>query len=125
SLSNRPTVGIHRDFYADQVLFNGDRLVILDFDLYCHGDPALDIGNFIGHLTEQALRLHNNPVAVEKAESAVRERFLELSGSEHRRAVEAYTNLTLARHIYLSDKFPERSHLTAPLLELCEEQLSK
>src|SRR5437773_3836244 len=29
---------------------------LLDFDLYCQGDPALDIGNFVGHLTEQSLR---------------------------------------------------------------------
>jgi hypothetical protein len=125
SLTNRPTVGIHRDFYADQILFNGDRLVILDFDLYCRGDPALDIGNFIGHLTEQALRLHNNPSALEPAESALRERFLERSGPEHRRAVDVYTNLTLTRHIFLSVKFPERSHLTTPLLEMCEERLRK
>jgi hypothetical protein len=125
SLTNRPGVGIHRDFYADQILSNGDRLTILDFDLYCHGDPALDIGNFIGHLTEQALRLHHNSTALEKAESALRERFLEISGTEHARAVDVYTNLTLARHIFLSAKFPQRSHLTEPLLELCEARLRK
>ncbi|HEY3221716.1 MAG TPA: phosphotransferase, partial [Gemmatimonadales bacterium] len=36
--------GIHRDFYPDQVLVAGERLYLLDFDLYSHGDPALDIG---------------------------------------------------------------------------------
>src|SRR2546426_9353652 len=38
------------------VIVNGERLFLLDFDLYCEGDPALDIGNFLGHITEQSLR---------------------------------------------------------------------
>jgi thiamine kinase-like enzyme len=45
--------GVHRDFYADQVLVSGQRLVLLDFDLYCVGDPALDVGNFLGHVTAE------------------------------------------------------------------------
>src|SRR5207247_2135027 len=40
---------IHRDFYADQILISGDRMYLLDWDLCCLGDPALDIGNFIAH----------------------------------------------------------------------------
>ena len=61
--------GIHRDFYSSQVIVerglqpastraggNGSgvnaalpgRLWLIDFDLYCQGDPALDVGNFIG-----------------------------------------------------------------------------
>src|ERR1041384_6961558 len=59
---NPPTpCGIHRDFYPAQVLVDGPRICLLDFDLYCLGDPALDIGNFIGHLTELGLRQHENP----------------------------------------------------------------
>lgn len=121
----RPALGIHRDFYSDQILFDGERICVLDFDLYCVGDPALDIGNFIGHLTEQSMRLHERVDALAKAEAGVRERFLELSGAVHQRAVDLYTNLTLARHIYLSTQFAERSHLTEPLLELCEERFSR
>src|SRR3972149_4862582 len=37
--------GIHRDFYSDHVIVDGLRLYLLDFDLYCEGDPGLDIGN--------------------------------------------------------------------------------
>src|SRR5262249_4394390 len=47
AVAGLPTTGIHRDFYADQVLVDGDRLVIVDFDLYCAGDPGLDPGNFL------------------------------------------------------------------------------
>jgi hypothetical protein len=124
-LGDRPTVGIHRDFYADQILFDGQRVYVLDLDLYCMGDPALDIGNFIGHLTEQSLRLHNRIDALQQAENALRDCFVELSGPSHRFAVDVYTNLTLARHIYLSAQFPDRANLTEPLLLLCEERFSK
>ncbi|MBA3651948.1 MAG: aminoglycoside phosphotransferase family protein, partial [Chthoniobacterales bacterium] len=44
--------GIHRDFYPDQVMVDNDRLYLLDFDLYCEGDPAIDLGNFVAHLRE-------------------------------------------------------------------------
>jgi len=44
--------GIHRDFYPAQVLVDGLRSWLLDLDLYCIGDPAIDVGNFIGHMTE-------------------------------------------------------------------------
>src|SRR5262245_26580973 len=33
------TRGIHRDFYPAQVLVNGTQLYLIDFDLYCQGDP--------------------------------------------------------------------------------------
>ncbi|MBL4829342.1 MAG: phosphotransferase [Aliivibrio sp.] len=48
---------IHRDFYHDQLLMNQHRLYLLDLDLCCFGDPALDIGNFIAHIEEQCLRV--------------------------------------------------------------------
>jgi Ser/Thr protein kinase RdoA (MazF antagonist) len=50
------TTGLHRDFYPDQVLVDGERLVLLDFDLYAQGPAALDAGNFLAHLVEHALR---------------------------------------------------------------------
>jgi hypothetical protein len=115
--------GIHRDFYQDQVLVDGPRLYLLDLDLYCEGDPGLDIGNFIGHLTEWSLRATGTPDAFAEQEEALEERFVELSGEESRAAVQAYATLTLARHIHLSTLFPERRPFTESLLELCEERL--
>ncbi len=41
---------------TDPVERPGVRLHLLDFDLYCRGCPALDIGNFMGHLAEEALK---------------------------------------------------------------------
>lgn len=115
--------GIHRDFYADQVLVDGERIYLLDFDLYCAGDPALDIGNFLGHIKEQSLRATGDPGSLAHLEAAMEERFVELSGEAARSAVHSYAALTLARHVHLSTLFPERRAFTGDLLDLCEERL--
>jgi hypothetical protein len=117
------TCGIHRDFYASQVIVEGDRLWLLDFDLYCQGDPALDAGNFIGHVTEQSLRECGSPDVLGEVERAVEDEFARLSGEKTRPALRLYRDLTLARHIFLSTKFPERQHTTERLLALCEGRL--
>jgi hypothetical protein len=118
-----PPRGIHRDFYADQVIVDGDRLYLIDFDVYCLGSPALDIGNFLGHITEQSLRTLGSPDALADVEHALEERFVELAGETSRPVVRSYATLTLARHVYLSTCFLERHPFTGPLLGLVEERL--
>jgi len=115
--------GIHRDFYSSQVIVDGARLWLIDFDCFCLGDPGLDVGNFIGHVSEQALRERGDAGAFRPVEQALEERFVELSGERVRAAVRAYTTLTLVRHIYLSTQFSERTHTTEGLLELCEQRV--
>lgn len=118
-----PHVGIHRDFYSDQVVVDGERLNVVDFDLYTAGDPALDIGNLIGHITEQALRELGSPHALGEVEIAAAERFAELrGGAASRRSVELYAALTVARHVFLADERPERASLVADLLDVAEER---
>jgi hypothetical protein len=119
----RVRCGIHRDFYSDQVIVDGFRLYLTDFDLYCDGDPGLDVGNFLGHITEQSLRTHGNPQALADRERAMEERFVELAGEATRPAVRTYATLTLVRHIYLSASFPDRRALTESLMDLCEQRL--
>jgi hypothetical protein len=116
--------GIHRDFYPDQVLVGCGRLYLLDFDLYSEGDPALDAGNFLGHVTEQSLRSTGKPDALADRERAFEDRFVELTGERCRAAVRAYGLLTLARHVALSTRFAERHPWTERLLELCEDRLA-
>lgn len=41
---------IHRDFYHDQILWDGQHLAILDLDDAAMGEPAVDIANFVAHL---------------------------------------------------------------------------
>jgi hypothetical protein len=115
--------GIHRDFYPDQVIVNGARLYLLDFDEYCEGDPAIDVGNCIGALTELSVRTFGDHEAFAPQERAMEERFVELAGDAVRPAVRSYALLTLVRHISISTQFPERRRFTERLLDLCEERL--
>jgi hypothetical protein len=117
------TCGVHRDFYPDQVIVEGRRLYLLDFDLYCEGDPALDAGNFRGHLVEYALRVLGDAEALRDCEQAFAQRFAELSGESPSGSAAAYTLLTLVRHIHLSMQFEQRTPFTEALLELCEQRL--
>lgn len=136
---------IHRDFYPDQVLAEPmqNRLYLIDFDLFCAGHPAIDVGNFIGHLTEQALRMHGNAKHYADLEQAFCKRYVELSYADagagaHTGAgvstaadvtahlehdIRVATLLTLVRHISLSTELAERQHLTGELLTLCELRL--
>jgi aminoglycoside phosphotransferase (APT) family kinase protein len=116
--------GVHRDFYHDQVLVDRERLWLLDLDLYCLGDPGLDVGNFVAHLTELALRRHGSAEALADREEAMTERFVELAGGAVRPAIRAYAALTLARHVSISAQLPDRRRHTGAILELCEQRLS-
>jgi aminoglycoside phosphotransferase (APT) family kinase protein len=42
---------VHGDFYDDQVLVADSGVVLLDFDAAGLGNPLLDVGNFLAHLT--------------------------------------------------------------------------
>jgi len=123
SLPGRQSCGIHRDFYPGQVIAKDRRLFLIDFDLYCLGDPALDVGNFIGHMMEESVRRFGRPDALADREAALEERFAELSDEEIRPRVQAYVTLTLARHVYLTTQFVERRPFTEALLELVESRL--
>ena len=46
---------IHGDFYADQVLADGEHVSIIDLDNTVRGNPASDLGLFIAHLERNAL----------------------------------------------------------------------
>ena len=127
-------VGVHRDFYPDQVLVNvsggGRRIYLLDLDLYSEGDPALDVGNFGAHLTELALRTTGDPSALADREQAMADRFTELAdrvgepADRVRKAVATYAALALARHVWISTRFPERQPFTERLLVLAIRRLA-
>ncbi|MBC1222717.1 phosphotransferase [Nostoc sp. UCD121] len=115
--------GIHRDFYPDQVIINSSRLYLIDLDLYCEGNPAIDIGNFIGHIKEHSLRILGRSEALSDWETALTERFIQLTNEEFKTSIESYITLTLVRHIHISTQFLERRPFTKTLLNLCEQRL--
>ena len=116
--------GIHRDCYADQILVDGGQLTWLDLDLFCLGDPALDVGNFAAHLMEDALRHHGSLHALQAHRQAFIDGFRQDAPHVDMTAIEGWTLLSLARHIQLSTQFDDRHATTLPLLEYCEHQLT-
>ncbi|MEZ6120305.1 MAG: phosphotransferase [Pirellulaceae bacterium] len=115
---------IHRDFYQDQVILNGSQVYLLDFDLACMGNPALDIGNFLGHVAEQSLRETGDSQSLAEVEQVLMDRYCALAGEHYRTAIQVYRTMTLVRHIYISSIMPERQQTTLPLIELCETLLN-
>lgn len=125
TLLSGPACGIHRDFYPDQLLVNGGRTYLLDLDLHCAGDPALDYGNYIGHLMEHSLRLTGRPDAYAEAEAELEDRFAGTKGHhDGRSAVRGYTTLTLVRLICISSIIADRQPFTELILESCEARLA-
>lgn len=115
--------GIHRDFYGDQIVVAGDRLYILDLDQFCEGDPALDIGNFLAHMTEQSIRLRGEPFAFDDARTSLLERAVRNGAG--RTTILIYDLLTLARHLWISTRIPDRGHTTPAILAECERRLER
>ncbi|MCC6232642.1 MAG: hypothetical protein IT580_08355, partial [Verrucomicrobiales bacterium] len=120
----QPTL-IHRDFYPDQVLVDGRRLWLLDLDFCTMGDPCVDHGNFLAHLTEWSLRTLGRADALRACEAAYREAALKSVGPGGAFRLEVYQTLSLARHVQLCTQFPERREWLPFLLELCEQRLSR
>ncbi|HEY9734702.1 MAG TPA: phosphotransferase [Trichocoleus sp.] len=136
-----PCCGIHRDFYGDQVLVESgqgqslgcDRIWLVDLDLYCQGHPALDIGNFVAHITEQSLRQGVDAAALADREKVLQETFVaawiasnpELANraEDLRYAIALYAALTLVRHIHISHRIASRRSLTREIVALCKSRL--
>ena len=116
--------GLHRDFHPDQILVDGDRMSLLDLDLYAVGDPALDVGNFSAHLTELSIRCHGRPDRFADLERRFEARYRTLFPAVSLHAIRVYRTLTLARHIRLSTVIAGRSGSTDALLDHCERELA-
>jgi hypothetical protein len=114
---------IHRDFHPGQVLIQANRFCLLDLDLFSLGDPALDIGNFIAHLSELGLREQDRAEFFSDREEGLVNRYVELNPAISREAIQVYKSLTLARHIFISTQFPDRRKATERILSWCERKL--
>ena len=51
---------IHRDFYDKQLIVDGERVALLDFDNLATGDRAQDYGNFLAHCRLRQLQEPHN-----------------------------------------------------------------
>lgn len=106
---------LHRDFYPDQVLVQPDRLVLLDLDLAAIGDPAVDIGNFIAHLTEYGLR-HGDADAHAAQQDAFLDGYAGVALLPDPARLSLLARLSLARHLHICLRIPDRAAIFDPLL---------
>ncbi|MGO1463061.1 MAG: phosphotransferase [Marinobacter sp.] len=119
SLEPTTNTSIHRDFYPEQVRVDGDTIWLLDFDLYAHSDPAIDLANFLAHLDELGLRRHGRLDALRPQGEAFRAAYNTVRPGISQRRVQRLRLVALARHIHLSQIIPGRSHTTSALIDHC------
>jgi aminoglycoside phosphotransferase (APT) family kinase protein len=107
---------LHRDFYHDQLLLTEDRVYLLDLDLAARGERALDAGNFLAHLHELSLRRPQEAPRLQAAAAEFSEAYASANAAITPAALHAFTFVSLARHLYLTTQFPDRTAFTEPLL---------
>ena len=71
----------HRDFYDKQILLDGKKLTVIDWDTFAMADPTLDFGNFTAHLKLRALQFPDLAPIFNKAEKLLEEK---ISGRERK-----------------------------------------
>jgi len=113
-------VPIHRDFYHDQLLIDADKLYLLDLDLMCYGDPALDIGNFVAHVQEQCLRVYGDLHYVDDKLDGFIHCYIGFAQQDITQSVKIYTLLSWVRHIFISQRIAERNGYTLEIIKYCE-----
>ncbi|EGA69478.1 hypothetical protein VISI1226_09869 [Vibrio sinaloensis DSM 21326] len=125
-LPHQPSRPIHRDFYHDQILVSEQTIYLLDFDLFCHGSPFIDVGNFVAHIQEQCLREVGDPFFAQTALDEFVHRYALLSGlTDSASAINTFRLLSLARHIAISQRIPARREFTPQIIGLCEDEIRK
>ncbi|MDX1927825.1 MAG: aminoglycoside phosphotransferase family protein [Pirellulaceae bacterium] len=127
SLPKSQMVPIHRDFYFDQVLVSGKHVYLLDLDLAAMGPAELDVGNYLAHLDEYAMRQPHSATSCHKLAEAFLSGYIARSSSVCMPAIATWRHLSLARHIALSARITGRSHTTLPLLDSmsCDARLAQ
>lgn len=114
--SQQPTC-IHRDFYPDQVIVDDYQIWLIDLDLAALGDPAIDVGNFLAHLAEYAIRRTGRSDAARPLETAFLRGYQSTGFDLPRRSIQTLKSVSLMRHIYISQLFEDRQRTTEVLLK--------
>jgi Ser/Thr protein kinase RdoA (MazF antagonist) len=123
SITHAPPGPIHRDFYPDQVLFDGPHTFVCDFDLYCLGHPGVDVGNYAAHLIEQGLRECGSITATNAIVESFLQRYVTRTGDVDMHSIETFVSLSLVRHTSISAGMPDRAAFTETILDSCEQRL--
>jgi hypothetical protein len=112
----QPTL-IHGSLYLAEFLVGDGEMTIVDFDTFCNADPAIDVGNFLGHLRWKGRQLEWSP---EEARSHA-ETFLAAYHADMppdlMRRIDFYTRLALLRIAARVALQPRNLALASGLLE--------
>jgi streptomycin 6-kinase len=73
----RTVAPVHSDFHLANVLVDEDGVVLIDWDQVAIGDPASDVGRFLGALRVAALRIAGRSDALDETAAAFVEAYLE------------------------------------------------
>lgn len=122
SLTLQPTqsVLLHRDFYFDQVLMMESSIALLDFDTAAMGPAELDVGNYLAHLDEYALRMVGETGTYDESAQAFVEGYREVRSALSESAVETWRFLSLVRLVAISQRLADRAHTTELLFRLVQ-----
>lgn len=108
---------IHRDFYQDQILFAENQTWLVDLDLVAMGNPALDVGNFVAHLTEDGIRNYGDSNYWINVEADIVRQYCRLNPNCPQFDIEAFKAISLARHISISHSMVDRQFATEMIVE--------
>lgn len=124
ALEKTPEVGLHRDFYYDQVLVSDQKVWLVDLDLHARGDPAIDLGNFLAHLTELALRCNRPLNWSEQLGKGFVEGYASVRQLPRIDRIDAFHWVSLARHVSIAKRFSDRKHTIPAIAALCNQRLA-
>ena len=121
ALINLPPASLgltHRDLHDGQLIVARNTISLLDFDLICHADLALDAGNLLAHMKLRTLQLRQDGGS--SAFSECSKAFLFGLGRQDEPGFEKrllfYKASTFYRLALLYALRPRWSHLTKPLI---------
>lgn len=119
-VAQRPLVTTHRDFYDKQVLSDGRRHWLIDFDTLAASPRELDLGNFIAHARLRAEQGHITAIAATGIGDAL------LEGYRRHHAIDAaalawFTAATFLRLATIYAVRPGCAHLPGRLVAAAQE----
>jgi len=82
----RMTATVHADFHLANVLADGDRVTIIDWDQVARGDPMIDVGRVLASLRVSSMRVNGTLAGLAGAEEVFLEAYLDQTKDDERRA---------------------------------------
>ncbi|MGQ0743740.1 MAG: phosphotransferase family protein, partial [Acidimicrobiales bacterium] len=117
--TTHPLALAHGDFSLAQLLHDGRRVSIIDFDSACRAEPAMDLGHFLAYLRLAIARYQATPKAGNELYQRLAWRYLDSYPSSMDDRVAVYRALSLLRitvHAWQKLK-PARTQVALALLD--------